>query len=74
MMKTSIATLALAAIVAASAVAVAKTDRTRAIHVGPANLVTCGGMALADPDPGIRLQLLRDCNGQDAAGSGGNGN
>jgi hypothetical protein len=58
-MKTLIATLALASIVATSAVA--KTEKTRASHVEPNNSVTCGHAGLADPDPGIRAALVRDC-------------
>jgi len=64
-MKTLIATLALASIVATSAVA--KTEKA---FRADANSVTCG----TDPDPGIRAALQRDCAGQYSAGSGGNGN
>jgi hypothetical protein len=58
-MKTLIAMLALASIVATSAVA--KTEKTRASHVEPNNSVVCGRAVLADPDPGIRAGLLHDC-------------
>jgi hypothetical protein len=56
-MKTLIAALALASIVSTSAVA--KTERSRAVHVDPNNSVICGHV-LADPDPGIRAETL--CN------------
>jgi hypothetical protein len=58
-MKTLIATLALASIVATSAVA--RTEKTRATHVEPNNSVICGHAVLGDPDPGIRAGLLHDC-------------
>jgi hypothetical protein len=65
-MKTLIATLALASIVATSAVA--KTEKTRAVQVEANNSVTCGRVVLTDPDSGIRAGFLRDCahyNGDD---------
>jgi hypothetical protein len=58
-MKTLIATFALASVIATSAIA--KTERNRATFNGPDNSVICGRVVLADPDPGIRAQLLRDC-------------
>jgi hypothetical protein len=58
-MKTLFATLALASIVATSAVA--KNEKNSTTFVGPDNSVNCGRVVLADPDPGIRAQLRRDC-------------
>jgi hypothetical protein len=65
-MKTLIAVSALTAILATSAVA--KTERAKAVRVQPNNSVTQVNNAFchfhhahADPDPRIRLQLLRDC-------------
>ena len=58
-MKTSIATFALASVIATSAVA--KTETKSATFVAPQNSVTCGRFVLTDPDPVIRAQLLRDC-------------
>ena len=58
-MKTLIAVLALASIVATSAVA--KTEKTRAVQAEANNSVTCGRVVLTDPDPAIRAGLLRDC-------------
>jgi len=45
-----IAALTLASIIAISAVA--KAEKTRAIHVEPDNFVTCGRVILSDPDLG----------------------
>ena len=59
-MKTFIAVVALASIVATSALA--KTERTRATHVEPDNSVICGRYVLTDPDPGIRAWFRRDCS------------
>ena len=58
-MKTLIATLAVAAILATAAVA--KTEKSRAVAAEPNNSVTCGRYVLTDPDPGIRASSLRDC-------------
>ena len=58
-MRTLIATFALASIVATSAVA--KTEKNGTTFVAPENSVICGRVVLADPDAGIRAQLLRDC-------------
>jgi hypothetical protein len=63
-MKTSIATFALALIFATSAIA--KTESAPSTPVYPNNSmieysVTCGRVVLSDPDPGIRAQIRRDC-------------
>jgi hypothetical protein len=65
-MKTLITALAVSAILATSAVA--KTQRTKAARVQPNNSAAQVNNAFcqfhyahADPDPRIRLQLLRDC-------------
>ena len=58
-MKTLIATLAVAAILATAAVA--KTEKSRAVAAEPNNSVTCGRYVLTDPGPGIRASFLRDC-------------
>jgi hypothetical protein len=58
-MKTLITTFVLASVIATSAVA--KTEKNSATFVAPQNSVTCGRFVLADPDPAIRVQLLRDC-------------
>lgn len=64
-MKTLIATFALASVIATSAVA--KTEKNGATFVRPDNSVVCGRVVLADPDPGIRAQLLRDCTHHEGA-------
>jgi len=58
-MKTLLATIALASIAATSALA--KNEKNSATFVGADNSVICGRVVLADPDPAIRAQLLRDC-------------
>ena len=65
-MKTSIATFALALVLATSAIA--KTERVPSAPVYPNNSmieynesVTCGRVVLSDPDPRIRTQIRRDC-------------
>jgi hypothetical protein len=58
-MKTLIATLAVASILATAALA--KTEKNRTSAVETSNSVTCGRHVLADPDPGIRASFLRDC-------------
>jgi hypothetical protein len=65
-MKTSIATFALALIFATSAIA--KTERAPSTPVYPNNSmieynesVICGRVVLSDPDPGVRAQIRRDC-------------
>lgn len=62
-MKTFITALALAAIIATSAVA--KVEKTQRTYVEPNNSVVCGRVILADPDPAIRAQLMRDCTHYD---------
>jgi hypothetical protein len=75
-MKTLITALAVTAILATSAVA--KTERTRAAHIQHNNTVSHNsnsGTMLnhncrfhdgeTDPDPRIRLQLVRDCREHD---------
>jgi hypothetical protein len=64
-MKTLTITIALASMIATSAVA--KTDRTRT-GVGPnqstnelSRSAYCGRSVLTDPDPRIRAVFLRDC-------------
>jgi len=64
-MKTLIATLVLASVVATSAVA--RTEKNSATFVAPNNSVICGRVVLADPDPAIRAQLQRDCAHHDGA-------
>jgi hypothetical protein len=64
-MKTLITALALASIVATSAVA--KIDKTRSLSVESNNSVACSRVVLTDPDPAIRAQLLRDCAQHDGA-------
>jgi hypothetical protein len=59
-MKTLIATLALALLVATSASA--KTEKVRPLHVEPHNSVTCGHVVVTDPDRRIRSALVRDCS------------
>ena len=66
-MKTLIATLALASILAPSAIA--KTEKARLNHFEPNNSVTCGRVVLTDPDPGIRASFLRDCAHYNGAGN-----
>jgi hypothetical protein len=72
-MKTLIATFTLALVISTSAIA--KTEKKSAtfgaarnsVTVAPRNSVTvnnsitCGRFVLADPDPAIRAQLVRDC-------------
>ena len=58
-MKTLIATLAVASILATAALAKIEKNRTSAVETS--NSVTCGRHVLADPDPGIRASFLRDC-------------
>ena len=73
-MKTLITALAVTAILATSAVA--KTQRTRAAHIQHNNSVSHNSVSTlremlnhncrfhdgeTDPDPRIRLQLVRDC-------------
>jgi hypothetical protein len=58
-MKTLIATLAVASILATAALA--KTERNRTSPLETNNSVTCGRYILADPDPGIRASFRRDC-------------
>jgi hypothetical protein len=65
-MKTLITALAVTAIIATSAVA--KTQRTKEARNQPNNAATQVNNAFchfhhahADPDPRVRLQLLRDC-------------
>ena len=65
-MKTLIATFALASIVATSAVA--KTEKNAGAFAGETT-VACGRVVLADPDPGIRAQLRRDCAIHEGAGN-----
>jgi hypothetical protein len=64
-MKTLIATFVLASVVATSAVA--KNEKNSATFVAPDNSVICGRVVLADPDPGVRAQLRRDCAHHDGA-------
>ena len=59
-MKTLIAALAVATILATSAVA--KTEKTPATHLDTANTVTCGHVVLADPDSRIRADFQRNCD------------
>jgi hypothetical protein len=66
-MKTFIAALALASIVATSAVA--KSEKNQPVYVEPNNNVLCGRVILTDPDPAIRAQLLRDCPLHDGRGN-----
>jgi hypothetical protein len=66
-MKTLIATLAIASILATSAIA--KSERSRAIPVEPTNSVVCGRIILTDPDPGIRAGFLRDCSHYESPGN-----
>jgi hypothetical protein len=80
-MKTLLTALAVTAILATSAVA--KTQKTRATHSHPTNSVTQTSVfepndsycrfrhAHNDPDPGVRLQVLRDCRNYES-GSGAN--
>jgi hypothetical protein len=72
-MKTLIT--ALAVILATSAVA--KTERTKAVHIQANNAGTQVNNAYcqfrhahADPDPRIRLQILRDCRFWEGGGDG----
>jgi hypothetical protein len=60
-MKTLIVTLALASILATSAIA--KTEKARAGQVGITanNSVNCGRLVLTDPDPAIRGSFAREC-------------
>jgi hypothetical protein len=65
-MKTLTITIALASMLATSAVA--KTDRTRTPGVEPnqstnefSRSAYCGRSVLTDPDPRIRAVFLRDC-------------
>jgi len=74
-MKTLIAALAVTAILATSVVA--KTERTRGAHIQPNNSLSHNSVSRnpvtqlnhncrfhngeTDPDPRIRLQLVRDC-------------
>jgi hypothetical protein len=58
-MKTLIATLTVASILATSALA--KTEKLRPGYVEPSHSVTCGRCVLTDPDPGIRASFLREC-------------
>jgi hypothetical protein len=64
-MKTLITTFALASVIATSAVA--KTEKNAATSAKPDNSVVCGRVVLADPDPAIRAQLVRDCAHHDGA-------
>jgi len=64
-MKTLITALALASIVATSAVA--KIEKTRSLNFESNNAVACGRVVLTDPDPAIRAQLQRDCAHHDGA-------
>jgi hypothetical protein len=64
-MKTLITALALASIVATSAVA--KIEKTRSLNFESNNSVVCGRVVLTDPDPAIRAQLQRDCAHHDGA-------
>jgi hypothetical protein len=66
-MKTLIATLAIASILATSAIA--KTEKSRAIQAEPTNSVVCGRIILTDPDPGIRAGFLRDCSHYESPGN-----
>jgi hypothetical protein len=63
--KTLIAAFALASIVAPSAIA--KTEKIAPTFIEPSNLVMCGRVVLADPDPRIRAELLRDCTHHNGA-------
>jgi len=65
-MKTLVTALAVTAILATSAIA--KTRRPKEAHTQPNNSLTQVNNAFchfryvhADPDPRVRLQLLRDC-------------
>jgi hypothetical protein len=64
-MKTLVTTFALASVIATSAVA--KSEKNGATFARPDNSVVCGRVVLADPDPAIRVQLLRDCAHYDGA-------
>ena len=64
-MKTLITALALASIVATSAVA--KIEKTGSLNFESNNSVVCGRVVLTDPDPAIRAQLQRDCTHHDSA-------
>jgi hypothetical protein len=58
-MKTLIATLSVASILATSAFV--KTEKARAAGAEPNNSVICGRDILTDPDLGIRASFPRDC-------------
>jgi hypothetical protein len=76
-MKIIIAALAVTAMLASSAVA--KTQRTKEVHIQPNNSELYNSVANSsfcrfhyaqtDPDPRIRSQLLRDCRDYELSGS-----
>jgi len=60
-MRTSIATIAFATLIAAPAFAQAPPNNVPATTVNPNAVVAPGGKVIgADPDPNIRFEILRD--------------